>query len=99
MHDDPAVTQAKNDIADTQKSLDLAQSALSDAQAIAEQKCVAMKGVLNDINASTEEVNKKYDDVDITPKGGVVSSNAVVQSEKVLTKIEIMIMLITEFII
>lgn len=96
--DEPAVTQAKKDIADARKSLDLAQSTLSDTRAIAEQKRAAMQSVLNDINASTAEMNKQYGDVDITPKGGVVSSNAVVQSEKALTKTAVMIMMITEFI-
>ncbi|MFT8209939.1 MAG: hypothetical protein ACMZI0_03695 [Symbiopectobacterium sp.] len=96
--DDPDVTQAKKEIADAQKALGLAQSTLSDAHAIAEQKRAAMQSVLNEINASTAEMNKKYSDVDIAPKGGVVSSNAMMQSEKALTKTAVMIMLITEFI-
>lgn len=96
--DNPDVTQAKEEIADAKKALGHAQSTLSDARAIAEQKLAAMQSVLNDINASTAEMNTKYNDVDLTSKGGVVSSNAVVQSEKALTKTAVMIMLITEFI-
>ncbi|MCW2483096.1 type III secretion system translocon subunit SctE, partial [Candidatus Symbiopectobacterium sp. NZEC135] len=96
--DNPDVTQAKKEVADAQKALGLAQTTLSDARLIAEQKRAAMQSVLNDINASTAEMNSKYGDVDMTSKGGVVSSNAVTQSEKALTKTAVMIMLITEFI-
>lgn len=96
--DNPDVTHAKKEIADAQKALGLAQSTLFGARTIAEQKLAAMQSVLNDINASTAEMNNKYNDVDLTSKGGVVSSNAVVQSERALSKTAVMIMLITEFI-
>ncbi|WP_440864928.1 type III secretion system translocon subunit SctE [Symbiopectobacterium purcellii] len=96
--DNPDVTQAKKDITDAQKALGHAQSTLSDARAVAEQKLAAMQRVLNDINTNTAEMNKKYNDVDLTSKGSVVSSNSLAQSEKALTKTAVMIMLITEFI-
>ncbi len=96
--DDPDVAQAKKEIADAQKALGLAQSTLSSARAIAEQKLAVMQSVLNNINASTAEMNTKYNDVDLTSKGSIASNNAVVQSEKALTKTAVMIMLITEFI-
>lgn len=98
IQDEPGVMQAKRDVADAQETLHRALAGQQTARLAVEQIRVAMQGVLDNINADTAEMNKRFAELDIPPKGNVMFSNAVEQSEKALTRTAMMIMIITEFI-
>lgn len=98
VQDDPAVMQAKQDVANAQNGLNRALVSQDAARLVVEQARAALQEVLNSINANTEEMNKKFSEVDIPAKGNTLFSNATEQSEKALTRTAAMIMIITEFI-
>lgn len=98
VQDDPAVTQAKQDVNDAQEGVNRALARQDAARTAVEQARVVLQGVLNDINTNTADMNKVFGDLAIPPKGNVMFSNAAEQSEKALTRTAMMIMIITEFI-
>lgn len=96
--DHPEVLAAKQAVADAEKNLAEARSHWQVARATTENKLNLAQQVLDNINAKTAEINKKYGDLLIPAQGCLAPRSAVEESDKALSRTAIMIKLITEFI-